>query len=66
MKEPPSVYILKEKLRPLFQKAVNEFCFVNIDMESYHHKDLTLQVFKELVAEPEFQEGHRSHSLSPL
>ncbi len=51
-----SVFILKEKLRPLFQKAIEEFCFINVDMESYHHKDLSLQVFKELVNEPEFRE----------
>ncbi|MBT4761677.1 MAG: bifunctional proline dehydrogenase/L-glutamate gamma-semialdehyde dehydrogenase [Bdellovibrionaceae bacterium] len=51
-----TVHILKNKLRPLFQQAIEQFCFLNIDMESYHHKDMTLQVFKELTTEPEFRE----------
>lgn len=51
-----SVGIMKERLRPIYQKAVEKKVFLNLDMESYFHKDLTLQVFKELSMEPQFKE----------
>ena len=46
---------IKKRLRPLFQKAVQEFFFINMDMEHYHHKDLYLEIFKELLMEEEFK-----------
>ena len=46
---------IKNKLRLLFQKAVNTNTFINIDMEQYEYKTLTLQVFKELISESEFK-----------
>ena len=46
---------LKNKLRPLFQKALDTNTFINIDMEQYEYKTLTLEVFKELISEPEFK-----------
>lgn len=46
---------IKKRLRPLFQKAVQNFFFINIDMEYYHHKDLYLEIFKELLMEEEFK-----------
>ena len=46
---------LKERLRPILKKAVEKNVFVNIDMEQYAYKDLTLEVFKELTSEPEFK-----------
>ncbi len=46
---------IKNKLRPLFQKAVDTNTFINIDMEQYEYKTLTLEIFKELIAEPEFR-----------
>lgn len=49
-----TVEILKDRLRPIFTAAVKNFVFINIDMEQYAHKDLTLQVFKELIVESEF------------
>ena len=51
-----SIRIMKERLGPILQKAVDKNVFVNIDMESYFHKDLTLQVFKEICMEPQFKE----------
>lgn len=51
-----SLQVVKERLRPIFQLAKENFVFINIDMESYDHKDLTLQVFKDLVMEPEFKD----------
>lgn len=50
-----SVQILKERLRPIFAMAKGRNVFVNVDMEQYKFKDLTLQVFCELLSEPEFK-----------
>lgn len=49
-----SVFYLKEKLRPILQLAKKENVFIYLDMESYHLKDLTLAVFKEILEEAEF------------
>ena len=46
---------IKKRLRPLFQKAVKDFLFINLDMEYYHYKDLYLETFKELLMEEEFK-----------
>ena len=48
--------ILKERLRPILQTAKNKNAFLNIDMEHYHLKNLTLEVFKELIMEAEFKD----------
>jgi RHH-type proline utilization regulon transcriptional repressor/proline dehydrogenase/delta 1-pyrroline-5-carboxylate dehydrogenase len=50
-----SIQILKERLRPLLKLAVEKNIFVNIDMEQYRYKDMTIQVFKEILMEPEFK-----------
>ncbi len=50
-----SVRILKERLRPIFSLARDRQVFVNIDMEQYKYKNLTLQVFEEMLLEPEFK-----------
>ena len=52
----PTKSILKARLRHILQAAKEKNVFVNIDMEHYHIKDLTLEVFKELVMESEFKE----------
>jgi RHH-type proline utilization regulon transcriptional repressor/proline dehydrogenase/delta 1-pyrroline-5-carboxylate dehydrogenase len=46
---------LKERLRPLFRKAMQLGVFLNLDMEHYSVKNLTLEVFKEMLLEPEFR-----------
>lgn len=46
---------LKDRLRPVFQRAMQKNVFLNLDMEHYGVKDLTLEVFKELIFEPEFK-----------
>ena len=46
---------LKKKLRALFQKAIETHTFINIDMEQYKYKTLTLEIFKELISEEEFK-----------
>lgn len=50
-----SIQILKERIRPIFTIAKERGVFINIDMEQYKYKDLTLQVFRELTCEPEFK-----------
>jgi RHH-type proline utilization regulon transcriptional repressor/proline dehydrogenase/delta 1-pyrroline-5-carboxylate dehydrogenase len=47
--------VLKERLRPLLQTAMLNHVFLNLDMEQYAVKDLTIEVFKELLMEPEFK-----------
>ncbi len=50
-----SVGILKERLRPIFSLARERGVFVNVDMEQFRFKDMTLQVFQELLLEDEFR-----------
>lgn len=45
---------LKERLRPIFRLGIEKQVFVNLDMEQYSVKQLTLEVFQELISEPEF------------
>ena len=45
---------LAPKLRPLLRRARELGTFVNFDMESYVHKNTTLELFKTLFQEPEF------------
>lgn len=47
--------ILKERLRPLFELAMAKNIFLNLDMEQYSMKHLTLEVFKELIHEERFR-----------
>jgi RHH-type proline utilization regulon transcriptional repressor/proline dehydrogenase/delta 1-pyrroline-5-carboxylate dehydrogenase len=54
-----SVRVLKESLRPIFQAAKETDSFVNIDMESYGLKDITLKAFTSILEEDEFrQQAH--------
>lgn len=50
--------ILKNRLRPVFQKGMDQGVFINLDMEHYGVKHLTVEVFKELISEPQFK-NHR-------
>jgi RHH-type transcriptional regulator, proline utilization regulon repressor / proline dehydrogenase / delta 1-pyrroline-5-carboxylate dehydrogenase len=45
---------LAPKLRPILRRARELGAFVNFDMESYGHKNTTLELFKRLFVEPEF------------
>ncbi len=47
---------LAPKLRPILRRAKELGAFVNFDMESYAHKNSTLDLFKTLFTEPEFNE----------
>lgn len=44
------------RLRELLRVAQANRAFINIDMESYQKKDLTLRIFKEVLMEPEFRD----------
>lgn len=46
---------VKERLRPLFRLAQERGVFLNLDMESYDLKDFTIEIFKEMITEPEFK-----------
>lgn len=47
--------ILKDRMRPLFRLGMEQGVFINLDMEQYSVKHLTLEVFTELISEPEFK-----------
>ena len=48
--------VLVERLTLIFRKAKELGVFINIDMEHYHYKDLTLEVFKDLILSEEFKD----------
>ncbi len=46
---------LVECLKPIFRTAQELGVFINIDMEHYEYKELTLEVFKEIIMLDEFK-----------
>jgi len=50
-----SAKILCERLDPIFQTAMQNNVFINLDMENYDLKDLTLDVFKRMIMKPEYK-----------
>jgi RHH-type proline utilization regulon transcriptional repressor/proline dehydrogenase/delta 1-pyrroline-5-carboxylate dehydrogenase len=51
-----SIEAVKARLRPLFHKAKAAGAFINLDMEQYELKNLTFDVFKSLMSEPELRD----------
>ena len=47
---------LAPKLRPILRRAREVGAFINFDMESYAHKNTTLELFRTLFTEPEFRD----------
>lgn len=47
--------ILKDRLRPVFKLGMEKNVFINLDMEHYAVKHLTVEVYKELISEPELK-----------
>jgi RHH-type proline utilization regulon transcriptional repressor/proline dehydrogenase/delta 1-pyrroline-5-carboxylate dehydrogenase len=47
---------VKGRLRPLLRAARQHHAFINIDMEQYSTKDLTLRIFQEILTEEEFRD----------
>jgi len=48
---------ISHRLRPILRRAKELHAFVNLDMESYVLKDLTLHLFQTVFLEPEFVSG---------
>jgi len=44
------------KLRPILTLARNRGVFINVDMEQYAFKDVTLDIFKQVLLEPDFRD----------
>ncbi|MDB5352210.1 MAG: NAD-dependent aldehyde dehydrogenase [Planctomycetota bacterium] len=44
------------RLRPILRTAREVGAFVNVDMEQYAHKDLTYEIFRTVLSEPEFRD----------
>ncbi|MGE5611273.1 MAG: L-glutamate gamma-semialdehyde dehydrogenase [Bacillota bacterium] len=49
-------HAVRDRLRPILRLARSRGVFVNIDMEQYAYKDLTLRIFQEILDEPEFRD----------
>ncbi|MCS7021724.1 MAG: L-glutamate gamma-semialdehyde dehydrogenase [Gemmataceae bacterium] len=47
---------VRSRLRPILSLARQVGAFVNIDMEQYAVKDLTLRIFREVLEEPDFRD----------
>jgi RHH-type proline utilization regulon transcriptional repressor/proline dehydrogenase/delta 1-pyrroline-5-carboxylate dehydrogenase len=55
-----SVDRAKERLRPIFRKAMSIGAHITLDMENYDLKNFTLALFKSLREEPEFNDYNHS------
>jgi RHH-type proline utilization regulon transcriptional repressor/proline dehydrogenase/delta 1-pyrroline-5-carboxylate dehydrogenase len=44
------------RLRPILRTARDLGAYVHVDMEQYAHKDLTLEIFRKVLCEPEFRD----------
>ena len=47
---------VRRRLRPILHAAREQSAFVNIDMEQYAFKDLTLQIFRSILEEDDFRD----------
>jgi RHH-type transcriptional regulator, proline utilization regulon repressor / proline dehydrogenase / delta 1-pyrroline-5-carboxylate dehydrogenase len=47
---------VRARLRPILRAARRRNAFVNFDMEQHSHKDLTLDVFRQILEESEFRD----------
>ncbi len=46
---------VKDRVRQIYRLAMERGVFITLDMEQYEIKDFTLEVFRELLLEPEFR-----------
>jgi len=46
---------VRERLRPILRLARQRGAFVNVDMEQFAYKDLTIRIFQEVLDEKEFR-----------
>jgi RHH-type proline utilization regulon transcriptional repressor/proline dehydrogenase/delta 1-pyrroline-5-carboxylate dehydrogenase len=47
---------VRARLRPILRAAQRQRAFVNFDMEQYAYKDVTIQIFQEVLDEKEFRD----------
>jgi RHH-type proline utilization regulon transcriptional repressor/proline dehydrogenase/delta 1-pyrroline-5-carboxylate dehydrogenase len=47
---------VKDRLRPILHLARRRRAFVNLDMEQFSYKDLTIRIFEELLDEDDFRD----------
>ncbi|HET6324454.1 MAG TPA: L-glutamate gamma-semialdehyde dehydrogenase [Planctomycetaceae bacterium] len=47
---------VKARLRPLLRAAREHDAYIHVDMEQYAYKDLTFEIFKEILMEDEFRD----------
>ena len=53
-----SVTAVKERLRPIFRKAIETGAALTLDLEQFRYRDLTFGVFTSLLDEEEFRDYH--------
>ncbi len=51
-----SIQELIKRLSPILDLAIKTNTFINIDMESFHHKNLTLDVFKKILSDDRYKD----------
>ena len=47
---------VKDRMRPLLRKARESHAYLHVDMEQYAFKDLSLEIFKQVLMEDEFRD----------
>jgi RHH-type transcriptional regulator, proline utilization regulon repressor / proline dehydrogenase / delta 1-pyrroline-5-carboxylate dehydrogenase len=50
-----TIYAVLKRLRPILRLAREHGVFINLDMEQFAFKDLTIQIFKSVLLEDEFR-----------
>lgn len=48
--------VVKSRLRPILQAAREHNAYIHVDMEQYAYKNLTLEIFKQVLMEKEFRD----------
>lgn len=48
--------VVKKRLRTILRRARRNMAYVHVDMEQYAYKDLTLQIFKDILMDDEFRD----------
>ncbi|MCX7700789.1 MAG: proline dehydrogenase family protein, partial [Gemmataceae bacterium] len=51
-----TTHAVLKRLRPILRLARDSHAFVNLDMEQYAYKDLTLHIFRRVILDPEFRD----------
>jgi len=54
------VKAVKDRLRPIFRKAIESGAALTLDLEQFRYRDLTFAVFTSLLDEDEFHDYHHA------